>query len=426
LRKLIPPSYYQHPGELRTIYKWLLIGVMIRLAFMPFTVYYPDLLAVYWRSSWIAYQGGTYNLSAADLIVHFFHAVFLFIFKPLMPYFDTILNDPEMRPLVTWRMFQTFGTHPYAFRTLFLFKVPYLIFDLGCAFLLLRILPGEKKGAAGFKFWMANPIVIFATVIAARYESVIIFFVLLSLYFAKNGRWRKSALSLGIGILLKFYPILFLPLFVILRGKKRMEGLKFAFWSLLPLAALTGLSGLFRRAGEVVAKVNIPHVDYLFGMRFDLIGWDMIFVFVVGCAIVFLSVATYSKYSYEKLWKSMLVVLLLFLGTCHFHVHYFMWLIPLLTFQVVEDKRFTKLFALQVLTFVVYTWQWNRHFFGYLFTPLHFPFFAWTVDNPVNLVERFYNLPRFLGVFRSIFSAICFWMIFLVVKEYFGRKAEQT
>jgi len=421
---LIPSTYRQDASELTTLYKWLLIGLLIRLAFMPFTVYYPDLLALYWRSSWITYQGRVHTIGGGDLIIHFFHAFFLWIFKPLMPYFDTILNDPKMGPAATWRMFQTFGMHPYVFRTLFLFKVPYLIFDLGCAFLFLHLFKDRKKGSAAFKFWMVNPIVIFATYIAARYESVVIFFVLLSLYFAKNNQWRKSALCLGGGIIIKFYPLFFLPLFIILRGKKWLKSLEFAFLAFIPYAFLLLLAHSFQRAGEVPGVVRIYNVDHLLRMNFSLIGLDVIFVFVAAYMVILLSLATYSEYSYEKLWKSMFVVMLLLFATCHFHVHYFMWLIPLLTLQVAEDKRFTRLFIVQVLCFVVYSWQWNRHFFGYLFTPLNFPYFAWGVPNPLDIVARFYSYTRTLGIARSIFSAVCIWMIYLVVRDAFTKKAK--
>ena len=102
--RLIPSIYRQDAAVKRSIYKWLLIGLLIRLIFMPITVYFPDLLAIYWRASLIAFRG-IYGLVGAQIFVHYIHSFFLLIFKPLMPYFDNILNDPQMGTLCTWEMF---------------------------------------------------------------------------------------------------------------------------------------------------------------------------------------------------------------------------------------------------------------------------------------------------------------------------------
>ncbi len=52
--KLIPSMYYQDLAVKRNIYKWLLIGLLIRLTFMPIAMHF-DLLSVYQRSSLITY-----------------------------------------------------------------------------------------------------------------------------------------------------------------------------------------------------------------------------------------------------------------------------------------------------------------------------------------------------------------------------------
>ncbi|MBA7585516.1 hypothetical protein ES708_27500 [subsurface metagenome] len=121
----------------------------------------------------------------------------------------------------------------------------------------------------------------------------------------------------------------------------------------------------------------------------------------------------------------MLVVLLLYFATCHFHVHYFMWLIPFLALQVAEDRRFIPLFIVQVFCFIAYTFQWDRHFLGYLFTPFHFPYFASEVVNPKTFISQYFPFGDFLGVFRSIFSAVSFWMIYLVIRRFLQEEKER-
>ena len=137
--RLIPSVYLKDPAVKTAIYKWLLIGLLIRLAFMPFAIYFPDLMGIYWRSSWPIHHG-IYWIGGGQLAIHYFHTFFLWIFKPIMPYWNAIFPyDPETLIAVDHKTFEMFATNPYVFRTLFLFKVPYLIFDLGCAFLFLHI-----------------------------------------------------------------------------------------------------------------------------------------------------------------------------------------------------------------------------------------------------------------------------------------------
>jgi len=422
--RLIPSVYLKDPAVKTAIYKWLLIGLLIRLTFMPFAIYFPDLMGIYWRSSWPVYHG-IYWIGGSQIVIHYFHTFFLWIFRPVMPYWKAIFPyDPQTLFAVDHKTFEIFVTNPYVFRTLFLFKVPYLIFDLGCAFLFLHIFKNSKKGLGAYKFWIANPIVIFATYIAARYESVAIFFILLSLYYAKNNYARRSLLSLGVSIVLRSYPLILLPFFIIVRGKKVWGRLKLAVWGILPLGVLIILTRVFHQPGAEGAFMQLGQMKYFLEMKFPLIYSDVVFVFVVGYVLVLLFSSSYARYSFERLWKPMLVVLLLFFATCHFHVHYFMWLIPLLSLQVVEDRRFIRLFIIQVLCFVVYTFQWDRHFFGYLFTPFHFPYFAIDIINPKRFIWQYFEFSDFLGVFRSIFSGVSFWMIYLVIKRFLQKEKE--
>ena len=164
--------------------------------------------------------------------------------------------------------------------------------------------------------------------------------------------------------------------------------------------------------------MGLGQVQYFLGMKFPLFDSDVVFVFVVGYALLLFFSSSHAEYSFERLWKPMLVALLLYFATCHFHVHYFMWLIPFLTLQIVEDRRFIPLFAVQVSCFIIYTFQWDRHFLGYLFTPLHFPYFAAELVNLKIFIGQYFPFGDFLGIFRSIFSAVSFYMIYLVIRRF--------
>jgi len=421
--KLIPSIYKKDPLVEKKIYKWLLIGLLIRLTFMPFTVYFPDLLGIYWRSSLIAYQGIVWG--ELQIFIHYFHAFFLWIFKPLMPYFDSILYDSLMRMRASWEMLETFVSHPNVFRTLFLFKVPYLLFDLGCSFLVLAIFKDGKKGLAAFIFWMVNPVVIFVTYIAARHEVIAIFFVLLSLYYAKNNLSARSLLSLGVSIIIRFYPLILLPFFIVILGRRFWERMRLAFWGILPLGLLTILTRLFHQTPKVEKLAQIPHTQYLLSMAFYL-GYlsDRVYIFVALYAVLFLYTIFHTDHSFASLWRMLLLLLLGIFATSFFHVHYFMWIIPFLTLQMVEDRRFIGLFVILIFGWIVYSFQWKETFAGLLFTPINARYFM-SLPSPFEIINRYYSAANFIGIWRSIFSGVCLWMMYLVLRESFAEKEKR-
>ncbi len=420
---LIPQLYLEEPSAKRSIYKWLLIGLLIRLAFMPFTVYFPDLLGIYWRSSLIAYQG--IFSGGLQIVIHYFHAFFLWIFKPLMPYFDSILYDSQMRGETSWEMLETFVFHPNVFRTLFLFKVPYLLFDLGCALLLLRIFKDGKKGLAAFIFWMVNPVVIFATYIAARHEVVAIFFILLSLYYAKNKLSAKSLFSLGVSIIIRFYPLILLPFFVVILGRRFWERVKLAFWGILPLGLLIILTRLFHETTKVEKLPQTPQAQYFLTMAFYLSYLsDRVFIFVALYAVLLLYTISRTDHSFASLWRMLLILLLGIFATSFFHVHYFMWIVPFLALQVVEDRRFMGLFTILIFGWIVYSFQWKETFAGLLFTPLNARYFM-SLPSPFEIINEYYPAANFIGIWRSMFSGVCLWMMYLVLRESLAKKEER-
>ncbi len=418
----IPPVYRQDLAVKRSIYIWLLIGVLIRFTFMPIALHF-DLLSIYQRSALIAYEGDM-GMGLGQIFAHYIHAFFLFIFKPLMPYLESAL--PGRGGSASWLGWASFATQPNVFRTLFLFKVPYLIFDLGCSFLFLFILQERKKGLAAFKFWMINPVVIFSAFIFSRYEPMVIFFILLSLYYAKNNLSAKALFSLGIAVIVRSYPLMLLPFFVIIIGRTFWQRLKLAFWGLLPLGIMTVTSRLFQGASEVGVWANMYHTSYLMGLRWSIkISYDVIFVFFMGYTILFLYTYFRTNHSFAHLWKISLILLLFFFATCFFHPHYFMWLIPFLALQVVEDKRFIGLFAIQILGWIVYTFQWKEALAGYLFVPLDYSYFT-SLRSPFELIGQYYSAANFIGIFRSILSGVSFWMIYLLFKEFsLARRKER-
>ena len=89
---------------------------------------------------------------------------------------------------------------------------------------------------------------------------------------------------------------------------------------------------------------------------------------------------------------------------------------PFLALQVVENKKFIGLFIGQVLCLVVYTFQFGGYTSTLLLTPLDVAYFK-SLPTPLEIINRYYPAANFIGIFRSILSAICLWMVYLVLRE---------
>ncbi len=91
----------------------------------------------------------------------------------------------------------------------FLFKLPIILADIGIALLLYKM---TKRNEKSMKMFLFNPYIIFISA-AWMFDSIAVFFLLLSLYFFEKKRYDLSAISLSLGFLTKLYPIFALPVF---------------------------------------------------------------------------------------------------------------------------------------------------------------------------------------------------------------------
>ena len=185
ITKIIPQPYQD---KRKVILIWILIGLFIRLILMPITLH-PDLLESYWAADVIVnkhifnlgqYVKDQFGLYGGNYLapLAYLHALFFLAFKPFISSHQiTLLADNRLIGIFTdpashRNIVISFVSEPHIFRTLFLFKLPYLLFDFASAFLILRIIKDVKKGLFAFKFWMVNFVGLFITYVWGKYEII--------------------------------------------------------------------------------------------------------------------------------------------------------------------------------------------------------------------------------------------------------------
>jgi hypothetical protein len=118
--------------------------------------------------------------------------------------------------------------------------MPVIISDMLLGVMLGRIVfdatgssRAKKIAMAGYLF---NPYTFMGSVLYFQFDPIPALFTVLALYFFKKSEIELSALSLGMGIAFKMYPIILLPVFLVFLKEKR---LKYLLLSILPIGFCT-------------------------------------------------------------------------------------------------------------------------------------------------------------------------------------------
>lgn len=299
-----------------------------------------------------------------------------------------------------------FGLLSFIFNSLGFLKLPYLIFDIGISILLFKLVD-PKRSTAAFVLWLFNPVSIYATYMMGQFDIIPTFFSILSIYLAFKNRLNWSALSLGVGIAFKLYPVfLIFPLILLAKGfrdriKLVMLILLPYFISVFPYIPLESFrsQALFasQSSKSLYAGISVSGGESILLFPFFLLLFYLYF--------------WHSQFSKANLWKVFLIPLLLFFTLTHFHPQWLIWVTPFFILDLVINKF--KNWILYILIFA--SWFLSLFFFDPsltigMFAPI-FPALGnlpgiWTIVN----LNMDYNFSR--SILQTIFAAASVYLIF--------------
>ena len=208
-----------------------IFGLVLHLSLSPFSAHLYDMQVWYETGDFIvngAYLGtdnATYN------IYTFAQREFdagnypegAYIYTPFWAYICAFSY------LVTQFLSQlgfTIGGQSY-FLQLFIFKIPIIISNMLIAIVLLKIarLHNLSNGRTYFLLigYLFNPYVLGVTSIWGNFHNIAVLFTLLSYYFFQQEKIDLSFFCLGIGIAVKLYPVLIVPIYLL---KLKWEGIR--------------------------------------------------------------------------------------------------------------------------------------------------------------------------------------------------------
>jgi Gpi18-like mannosyltransferase len=242
---------------LPSLWKHVVIGLLLREALAPFTGHPYDLevwarLGVYMQSLQNPYIGFPYYPGIS--------------FNP-----SPLTGSIGYPPLSAFMFGLTFWVYsllgePSRFLYYFFLKQPIVFSDIGCALVLARIV-GLSKGAAkartAFLIWTYFPLGIITSSLWGALDPIVVFLILLTVYYYSTSRYFSSAASLGIAIFLKTIPIIALPVFL---AQPMMSNRKRVVY--LPIAL--GIPVIGTLAPLVLLKWDAMEIVRNFSFQFDI------------------------------------------------------------------------------------------------------------------------------------------------------------
>lgn len=199
-------------AEQRRFLLWMLGGLLLRLLIMPFFCH-ADFLSEY-RRVYMTVETGIYFPQMTRLVVYYIELFFMRLFLPLLDsaqavfYFTNFEGSTAGLP-----QYFLFVSDPGIFRTLFLLKIPYLIFDLGTAIVVFRMLAGKPRQFLALKIWLFNPVTLYAFYLFGRFESIPIFFLALTLRLVQRQRLLAATVAMGLALNCREIYIILVPVF---------------------------------------------------------------------------------------------------------------------------------------------------------------------------------------------------------------------
>lgn len=268
--------------------------------------------------------------------------------------------------------------NPNIYKDLFLAKFPYLVFDIGAVFVLLKFLQKNLVSKYAIIIWLLNPILLYGVYTFGQLEAIPNFFILLGfLLLLKNP--YLAVLFLGIAAAYKNYALIFALPVVLIYGDTLKKKLMLFALTALPSLLFIIPTALNNISEAIFTLVPVSFLHY----KKELTGWALYSqilrysaVLVAYLLILVLAKSLRLKNKFTlSVGLCLSAMLLLITLAPRTHFHYLLWFTPLLFLWFRKAKTLIIVILVQTLSFASYKILANHLQLG-LFAPINPQYFA--------------------------------------------------
>lgn len=334
--------------------KLLILAIFVRILIMPF-YFHPDIKTYNFQSSFL--KNGVFNIySYLEINKEKLPFKEEFVYFPLTYFFlggyQTIISPLLGDGFQPWLAdaSQEAGERTGVYRFLFLLKFPYLILDISIAFLLLKFFKDENQRKQAFAFWLLNPFSIVLIYVFSNVDIFPVFLTVVSLLLASKNKLILSAMILGIAAGFKAYPILFLPLLLLLTKNTRQSlGVAAASLGIFLLSILPFVGSSSFRDAALVSGLTTRMFNGAINIGF---GESLMFAVISLSGLFFYKFVSPKKddINLEVYYFSLLILLYSFI---HFHIQWLLWIMPFAVLLLVRRNILKPLIILAIVSFSI-------------------------------------------------------------------------
>ncbi len=280
-----------------------------------------------------------------------------------------------------------------------LLKIPYVIADFAIAYILFRI----SRSKILSLLWLFNPFVFYLIYILGNFDIVPAALVLLSYFLLTNNKYHLSALTLGISVAIKFYPLLFFPFFLLsLKSSYKNMIIYLLYFLIVPIVSTLPFLGDKYLLSSFIGS----------GLTQKLFQLTVFYIPLFPAVYIFLLV----RYliNRQTLIKSLCFLFLLFVSTVSFHPQWLIWFLPFLfIWPNRQNQTSIIIFSFLTVLLVIFILLFDDQYlsWGHLI-PLNLQFA--TLTTPYNFLRyRLYLNPQTIQNQIKVLLAAISLIIFL-------------
>ena len=326
--------------------RWLYIGILIRILIMPFFSH-PDLF-------WI--NLGPLHLNDGIFNIYEYHGDFknIHLFKyPPLAYFILGLNLLIFKPalfslfnlknITDFNFFQKWYNSSDIFQNLFFLKLHYLAMDI----LLITVIFKLTKKKDIFKYWSFCPLFIYAVYMYSQFDIIPVALIFLSILLFSREKYSASCFTIGLAGMLKHFPFLLLPLFIILMQGNFLNRVKAACAGVIPYILIISL---YCSSPSFMSDVLTNSSGYLSD---DCFIFSYISVVIIITLIILFSKKINNRTNLLiRLSFTLLSIFLIF--SKELHPQFIIWIAPFILIVTVSEKKYISAYVFLIIFYFIY------------------------------------------------------------------------
>jgi len=363
---------------------------------MPFTLH-EDTLSTYIRSSNLV-MDGEISFSITNAVPHLVQSAWLFLVKPLMPTFNSFFDIPVNSLTGQPEIYKQMLSDPYIMWYAFLFKLPYLFFEIGFFFMIWKTFSGSFRKKYLSRWLWCVPI-IYIAYLFGRFEPIALFFLACVFYCIKRQWYVVGLVPFAFILMTRISFALLLPVYILMLWKYDKH-----FWKYAPYGAVVGIILIYFLNGTIIHLGTSKFALYYLTLLFE-----HIFIPLFPIVYILILYFAFSKHVPKVLpafayfgFFSGLIFIAQFMFT-YWNIQYLAWMLPFVVYFSFKSRRLTQMYYVFLVIFILAIFANGYYTTTLLFAPINYDYFWSLTQATFGIHERLF---AYVGIFGRILMSI--------------------